>query len=155
MRKALTKALALAFTIPAITFALPVTPASAGDCDIKFCGGVVINKASRSIVVSNCWDDDNIYVQEGHYLKCHENTDGSIRIGNDRRAAIGLLAGHATYQSRYSRYYDTDAVRFPSGCVTEARFAWEGPYITDRRGRPPLWGRIESWQEFTVIRITC
>jgi hypothetical protein len=131
------------------------TPAAAGDCPIPLCGGVFYNDSSRNVLVANCWDNDSIWAQEGHYLACQRNSDGSVRIGNVQNAAISLLAGDRTYYFRYSKYFDADAVRFPSGCVTRAHFSGQPSYDTDRRGLLPLWGRINNWHEFIIDSVTC
>lgn len=127
---------------------VPSAPAAvAGDCSFIYCGGVITNNdAGRSIPISNCWDNDSTWTQEGNYLNCHYGSDGLPRIGNLQRAVVGLQPGGQDSHA-YNRLYDTDAVRFPSGCVTTARFWGQAKYTTDRRGLPPLWGRESSGHE--------
>ncbi|MGI5292892.1 hypothetical protein ACQEVF_57610 [Nonomuraea polychroma] len=121
-------------------------------------GGEVDNTwtSSRAVLISNCWDgdDDDPYIKESYFLDCHyRENDPHPVIGNVPRAAISLPVGGRS--TDYSEYNDTDAVRFPAGCVTTAHFWGGSQYDTDRRGKLPLWGRVRGWQHFYIDKIVC
>ncbi|CAL9491611.1 hypothetical protein SUDANB95_03229 [Actinosynnema sp. ALI-1.44] len=154
-RRAVSRAVAVVAAAVAILATLTVSPAAADDCDTPGCGGEVSNNSGRySIVITNCWDNDAIWVWEGSYLDCHGYPP---RVGNFDNAAVALQPGDwsSRHDGKYSEFYDTDAVRFPGGCVTVAHFWGRPRYTTDRRGLPHLWGRISSLDHFYIDSITC
>jgi hypothetical protein len=143
----------MAVVLPAVLMMITLTaaPASAGDCDTPGCGGEVSNNSSwKSVLISNCWDDDATYIEEGYFLDCQGG-----RVGNLDDAAIALQPGDWSSEPQYSEFYDTDAIRFPGGCVTTAHFWGERSYTTDRRGMLPLWGRIRNWNHFYIDGVSC
>jgi hypothetical protein len=156
LRRVLMRAVVIILSATTILTTLTGPPAAAGDCDWPGCGGEVSNNSSwKSILISNCWDNGSTWTQEGHFLACHSYPGTSPRVGNVDNAAIPLQPGDWSSEEQYSEYYDTDAIRFPSGCVTTAHFWGGSRYTTDRRGKPPLWGRIAGYHHFYIDGVSC
>lgn len=127
------------------------TPASAGTCTTKGCGGEVSNnsRTDYSIRIANCWKDSYGWEEEGDKLSCvtHPGSWGSYK------ADAELPRGDESKNHYY--YYDTDAIRFYRGCVTTYH-TWGLPKQTiDRRGKPSLWRKINNATHAYIDKIVC
>jgi len=119
-----------------------VTPASAGTCGTRYCGGVVTNNSSGYVFVSNnwCWSNQSRYW--GNTLPCAPNWNAFAP------SSYFLLAPTDTTVNYYS-YYDTDAFRVDAGCRMTT---WDGGYVIyDNRGSSsPMWVKINNLQRISI-----
>ncbi|MEV7417016.1 hypothetical protein [Streptomyces sp. NPDC089919] len=150
MKRSLFGMAAGAMAAAALNLSMLAVPAAAGECGTPNCGGEVDNNAGRNVAISNCWADSYGTWENGDSLPCHGRP---ARTGNQANAMTWLAPGER--EDMFSRYYDTDAVRFTSGCTTYYHF-WGWPTrVEDRSGRDSIWMKINSADHLYVERVVC
>jgi hypothetical protein len=150
VRKSLAVAAVLAAS--ALNLALLSAPASAGTCDTSGCGGEVSNNTDYSVSISNCWADSYGTYENGDNLPCHGNP---VRVANVPNARIWLDPHGWSGSSKYSKFYDTDAVKFPANCVTKWHWWGGGTQTTNRNGAASMWMKINSAQHIYIDSLSC
>lgn len=152
----LKKGFAYAATIMMAAAALNLSvlsgPAAAGDCGSPGCGGEVDNNTNYYVSISNCWESVYGTWENGDNLPCHGNP---VRVGNYDDARVWLAPGQR--EDMYSEFYDTDAVKFPAGCLTYYHYwgEWKEARWEDRRGKDSIWLKIQDPDHFYFDRIVC
>lgn len=147
-------AVAVALAASALNVSVLAGPAAAGTCSTPGCGGEVSNNTNYYVSISNCWADSYGTWENGDNLPCHGNP---VRVANVANARIWLSPGDWSSESQYSAFYDTDAVKFPAGCLTYYHWWGQGKEAEweDRRGKDSIWRKISSADHIYIDRISC
>ncbi|MET7717313.1 hypothetical protein [Streptomyces sp. NPDC005407] len=152
MKKGFAYAAAVTMAAAALNLSALTGPAAAGTCSTPGCGGEVDNNTNYFVSISNCWADAYGTWENGDNLPCHGNPP---RVDNVANARIWLAPGER--EDYYSKFYDTDAVKFMAGCKTYYHF-WGQPKEwrwEDRHGKDSIWLKINSADHLYYDRIVC
>lgn len=133
----------------ALAIVTPTSPAVAGTCTTKYCGGIMTNSSSGSIgglfFVSNNWCWSNRSEWYGSTLPCA--TKWSAYAYNSY-----FMLGHPDTTSNYPYYYDTDAFRIDPGCQLNAS---DGTIYRNYDTTTPLWRKINNLSDIRITGVIC
>ena len=116
----------------------PASPAEAGTCSTKGCGGAVINNTKRVVYVTNCWLSGNPGIWYGSVPSCATNGYDVTKANS----YYGLGPNQNT--DSFSKYYDTDALRVDNGCTLTFYNGIENQTWSARGVGSHLWVKITS-----------